>query len=249
MKVITFSSIKGGTGKSSLSILTSNYLSKVGYKVLCIDLDIQNSFTFYHFPENTESNKNIFNALITENLKDNIIKDLFISMIPSSFNLVKARSLNPKTLLRLRNQIESDFDYCVIDTAPTFDNLVLNALNFSDIIITPCYLSNFDFKALDFYRNMIGLETDKKDNWKVILNRYRPPKSDNSESELNQYIDLFQNNFNNILESKINETAYIQKAIDTKIQITKAKHKEKLYFSVSNFIKELLNIDAIPEQF
>lgn len=249
MKVVTFSAIKGGVGKSSLAILTSNYLSQCGYKVLCIDLDIQNSFTFYHFPEVIESKKNIFNALSNDNLKDNIVNDLFISMIPSNFNLIKLRSLNIKTLSRLRNQIENDFDFVVIDTAPTLDNLVLNALNFSDIIITPSYLSQFDYKALDFYKTMIEVETDKINNWKILLNRYRESKTDNPETELNQYLDLFQSSFNNILDTKINETAYIQKAIDTKIHITKAKHKEKLYFSVSNFIKEVLNIDTIPEHF
>jgi len=40
MKSICFSSIKGGTGKSSLCILMANYAASAGYRVLVADLDI-----------------------------------------------------------------------------------------------------------------------------------------------------------------------------------------------------------------
>ena len=42
MQIICYSGIKGGVAKSSMAILTANYLMALGYKVLCIDLDIQN---------------------------------------------------------------------------------------------------------------------------------------------------------------------------------------------------------------
>lgn len=48
MKTICFSSIKGGTGKSSLCILLANYTAAAGYRVLVADLDIQNSATSYY---------------------------------------------------------------------------------------------------------------------------------------------------------------------------------------------------------
>ena len=247
MKIISFSAIKGGVGKSSLAILMANYLSQSGYRVLCIDLDIQNSMTFYYLPDKETDNKNIFHALSNDNLKDNIIKDLFINVIPSSLNLLKLRSININTLNRLRNQIETDFDYVVIDTAPTFDNIVLNAVCSSDFIITPCYYSMFDFKALDFYGSQIKLETDKITNWKILINKYREPKSDNPDTELNQYISLYKSTFDNILNSKIPDTNIIQKAIDTKIKIT--EKKIKLYNAIQGLCKELLNIENKPESF
>ena len=45
MKTISFSSIKGGTGKTSLCILTANYAASASYRVLVADLDLQNSFS------------------------------------------------------------------------------------------------------------------------------------------------------------------------------------------------------------
>jgi chromosome partitioning protein len=260
MKVITFSAIKGGVGKSSLAILTSNYLSQSGYKVLCIDLDIQNSLTFYYYPEKLQDNeKNIFNAMSNNNLTDNIIVkgDLFrkIDIIPSDFNLIKLRSLNIKTLSRLRNQIENDYDYCVIDTPPTFDNIVLNALCFSDVIITPCFYSLFDYKALEFYKSQIEIETDKLSAWKILINRYRAPKTENPDTDLNSYIGLFDSVFSdNILNSKIPETTIIQKAIDSdktkdNFKINKSEKKIKAYNAISDLCAELFGIENIPEYF
>ncbi len=46
--VITFSSMKGGVGKSSDAILFANNLAARGYKVLFIDMDTNNSATIYY---------------------------------------------------------------------------------------------------------------------------------------------------------------------------------------------------------
>jgi chromosome partitioning protein len=251
MKVITFTAIKGGVGKSSLAILTANYLSRLNYKVLCIDLDIQNSLSFYFFPEYNQDNdnKNIANAFFSEDLKSNIIKDLFIDVIQSNFNLIKLKTLSDNTLSRLLNQVKDDYDFIIIDTAPTIDNIVFNAIKSSDLIITPTFLSLFDYKALLFFQSEIQKNTDKLDNWQILFNRFRDIKTDNPENEKNQYIDLFQSTFNNILNSKIPDTTIIQKAIDTKEVISKAKAKKKLYNAFKDFIKEIVNIDIQPDNF
>lgn len=246
MKVITFSAIKGGCGKSALSILIANYLSNAGYRVLCIDLDIQNSMSFYYFPNLLDNKKNIASALFQDNLNENIIKDLFIHLIPSSLSLIKCRALEVKTLLRLKNQIESDYDFCIIDTAPTLDNIVLNAVNFSDYIISPFQLDLFNFKSLEFYEKQLTTETDKINNWYQVYNFYTKAESENPNTEKNQYKTLFENRFKNILKSKIFNSSQIKKAIDFK---SKIKQDKISYESISNLCKELLNIDKKPVSF
>ncbi|WP_210382124.1 ParA family protein, partial [Borreliella garinii] len=46
-KIITIASIKGGVGKSMLSIIFAYILSEANNKVLIVDLDPQNSLTSY----------------------------------------------------------------------------------------------------------------------------------------------------------------------------------------------------------
>ena len=248
MKTITFSAIKGGVGKSSLCILTANYLSSSGAKVLVIDMDIQNSTTFYYSPEEVDEN-NIYKALSDDNLKDNIIK-AEIDIIPSSFNLIKIRAISEKTLSRIIVQVSDDYDFCLIDTAPTFDNIVLNAVIASDLIITPVFFSQFDWKSACFFRDQISIETDKINNWKVLFNKYREPRSENTNSELNQYISLYNEEFKDyLLDTKIPDTSYIKKTIDTKTVISKSKLKIKLYNAISSLCNEVTDTNIEPKGF
>ena len=251
MKTITFSAIKGGVGKSSLTILAANYMHRIGKKVLVIDLDIQNSSTFYYSPSEEElENKNIAKALTDNNLMDNIVvKDDAPDIIPSSFNLVKIRSIGPNTLSRLMFQV-SNYDYVFIDTAPTFDNIVLNALNASNLVITPAKLSQFDWKSSHFFREQLSLETENHDNWRLLFNFYKDPRSDNPETERNQYISLFKEEFgDSILESSIPDTVNIQKAVDMGVKIRDKGKCMRLYRAISNLAEEITGITDNPESF
>ena len=104
MKTICFSSIKGGTGKSSLCILTANFAAAAGYRVLVADLDLQNSATSYYLdaPEPAER-QNIAAALHTERLAENIVPTCRegVELLASSLDLVKLRAIGERTLERM----------------------------------------------------------------------------------------------------------------------------------------------------
>jgi chromosome partitioning protein len=241
MKTVAFSAIKGGVGKSSICILTANYLASTGARVLLIDLDIQNSLTFYYSPDEHEK-KNIAQALIDQDLSGNVVEvGDNISLIPSSLNLVQLRSLNTKTLKRSIAAIESDFDFCLIDCPPALDNIVLNAVNASDLIISPVRFSQFDWKSAVFFSEQIERETGKLSNWRLLFNFYRQPRTNNPDAEINQYLELFTLDFGDaVLNTRIPETGFVKKAIDTKTIISKAKTKEKLYKAIESLCFEIV---------
>ena len=253
MKTITFSAIKGGVGKSSLSILTANCLYRAGFKVLVIDMDIQNSTTFYHTPSEEElDKKSIAKALTDNDLKGNIIKgENKPDLIPSSFNLIKIRSIGTNSLSRLISQVDEEYDFCFIDTAPTFDNIVLNALNASDLIITPVKLSQFDWKSTYFFREQLILETEKISNWRILINFFKDPRSDNPDTERNQYISLFREEFeDSLMISTIPDTVFIQKAVDMGVKIKDASKVEKLYWGIGTLAREITEDNfTLPEYF
>lgn len=233
MKTIAFCSLKGGTGKSSLCILTGNYLAKSGFRVLMIDFDIQNSLSFYYVDDfDMVDSRNLALALQTRDLTAHILESHYhpnLKVIASSYNLVDLRAINEKILCRLLPQITERFDYCLFDCPPTLDNIVLNALHGADLIISPCRLSKFDYKGLVFLKEKIDLEVDALDKWKILINFFRPPRSDNEDNMINQYLSLFHDTFDNILDFRIPESIHVQKSIDLFEVISKAKNKEKLF--------------------
>ncbi len=104
MKTICVSSIKGGSGKSSLCILVANYAAAAGYRVLVADLDIQNSASSYYLdsPDGADR-KNIASVLHTERLVENILPSIYpgIDLLASSLDLVKLRAISDRTLRRI----------------------------------------------------------------------------------------------------------------------------------------------------
>lgn len=238
MKTVSFSSIKGGTGKSSLTILSANYLAAAGYHVLVADFDIQNSITAYYLDSpDAADRKNIATALHTENVLENIIQSnrTGIDLIASSFDLIKLRSIPEHTFERMLKNTQLPYDFLIMDTPPTYDNIVLNAVNGSDCIICPVQFTQFDFKGALFYQAQINRETDKLPLWHILFNFYRPSRSDNPDALRNQYESLFRDSFSDaILPLTIPETTSIRRAIDTGEKITESAAKVAIHDAVAS---------------
>lgn len=172
MKTISFCSVKGGTGKSTLSILTALILKALGNRVLFIDLDPQHSGTFF-FTEG-EGDKSIFNAFMGQTLKSQIINTEYgVELIPSDLRLLDARTIESN---RLRKMIKGlEYDYCIIDTAPTYDSLTSNAYIAADIIIIPSTVDPFSHKATHFILDKL-IDLDLSAEIGITLNLWKAPR-------------------------------------------------------------------------
>ena len=150
-KIISSLNYKGGVGKSTLIILLSRFLAKLGFRVLVIDQDGQNS-TSFHFavPEKELNGKSLYRAYYDGKLKENIAKTKYnVDIIVSSFYLNKLRSLPNIELKRLINEsnIKEDYDFILIDTPPNLDYFCYSAALVADKIIVPYTLGEFDIKT------------------------------------------------------------------------------------------------------
>lgn len=178
MKTISFCSVKGGTGKSTLSILTALTLKAQGHRILFIDLDPQHSGTFF-FTENSEG-KSIFNAFMGESLQSQIVKtDYDIDLIPSDLRLLDARTIEPNRLKKLTKGLQ--YEYAIIDTAPTYDSLTANAYIVSDVIIIPSTVDPFSHKATHFIIDKLT-DLDLAAEIGIALNLWKAPKETAKET-------------------------------------------------------------------
>jgi chromosome partitioning protein len=252
MKTICFSSIKGGTGKSSLCILTANYAASAGYNVLVADLDIQNSATSYYLDSPEEADRrNIATVFHTERILENVIPSNYagIDLLASSLDLVKFRAIGDRTLKRILVASGLAYDFLFIDTAPTYDNIVLNALNASDLIITPVAFSQFDYKGALFYEAQLKRETDKLSAWRILFNFHKPARTENPDALRNQYEALFRGSFGDIIAPvTVPDTALIRRAIDTGERITPSQAKAPLHAAITT-LAAYCGIDYITERF
>lgn len=223
MKVITLSSLKGGVGKSSTTIQLANCFGKAGKKVLVIDMDLNNSVSSYYLTQETKEiigEKNIAEALskTTNNLRDFVVlsEKQGVDIIPSSLYLIDFRGLSERRLSQLLPTLESDYDFVIIDTQPTYDNLVLNAYYASDFIITPINLSLFDLNTAQFLSHKLQLETSKFDNWHLHINGYNHRFEESKTGIQKEYLSTFKETFSNLtpVESWFPWTTAMQQIID-----------------------------------
>ena len=172
MLKIAITNQKGGTGKTTTTLILSYLLSRKGYKVLAVDLDPQASLTLalgYDPDEVEKSIASVFSAYITFHekrlkrekpeltiedvkMRENFI-DAEFNFVPSNpsleaYNLQLGAMVGGERLLyRILDDISS-YDFVLIDTQPTLSKLVINALVAADKILAPVELSYLSIGGL-----------------------------------------------------------------------------------------------------
>jgi chromosome partitioning protein len=190
MKTIAINSIKGGTGKSTLSIVIVNALSGTGYKCLVIDADAgNNSMSFYLCEDvsyETIKAKNIFNVFLGGTIEDNTIQITdHIDLLHGDVRLNEFRSTD--SLKRLKRALKGlEYDFVIIDTSPTYDNIIGNVLTASDILLIPIQQDIFSYQALQYqFDKLADLEFDNLDTH-IVFNQFEKPLTDNQGAYRNQ---------------------------------------------------------------
>jgi len=197
--VVSFTSIKGGTGKTNITILIAKCLAAAGKRVLLIDFDLNNSLSFHFLNKalmEKSKGKNIASALGNENnnLCDYTVETITpkIDLIASTPYLADLRALNEKRLKRMIPTLYGEYDICIIDCPPTYDNIVLNAINASDYTITPVLKDLFSYNAAAFLSGVLPRDVENFKNWFVLINGYDKRFEEAKSGRQNDFLELYR---------------------------------------------------------
>lgn len=256
--VITLSSMKGGCGKTTNSILITTNLAARGYKVLYFDLDPNNSGTMF-FTSGIENiselieTHNIFESLSHNNVKNYVIKSNVenVDIIPSHLNIFKLRGISYNELSKTLR--DNEYDFVVIDTAPTYDNIVINALTVADIILTPLQLDSFNFTTTKFLQRQIYDDCPQQaEKWYLFYSFWRKNIETFSTSSQSQFASFFENEFKNILNVHIPSATAASNYIQCRQKLgvsSSAVGKSRLAQEINNLVNMLTGKEDAPEKF
>ncbi len=174
MKIITFTAIKGGVGKTTLTLNYGDWLAKQGNRVLLIDLDHQCNLTTVF--EKTKRNNTIAEAFKDEDeaqevLIDKVAPNLdliagFIDLDVLGSRLENNSNKEMMLFMWFQNNLNklqlNQYDYILIDTHPDFGTITKNAIAVSDYLLSPItpsehgYNAKFDLETrLDKFRKSL----------------------------------------------------------------------------------------------
>lgn len=173
--VLTISSGKGGVGKTTTTANLAVALALNGQKVVCIDGDIglrnldvvmglENRIVF-DIVDVIEGRCRLRQAMI----RDKRVSDLYL--IPAAQTRDKS-AISPSDMVRLCDDLRSEFDWVIIDCPAGIERGFRNALAPADSVIV---VTNPEVSAVRDADRIIGLvDAEEKGPARLIINRLNP---------------------------------------------------------------------------
>jgi len=135
---------KGGVGKTTIAFNLAQILAgKRGITVLAVDNDPQGNLTSSLIEKPAGHKENILNAYDGKPFKPKKVNN-GLYMLGSSIALATVAERDFQMIFRLKEALETMpdrqtpfYDYCIIDTLPSFGHLHLAALNAADYVLVP----------------------------------------------------------------------------------------------------------------
>lgn len=232
-RVIAIFSTKGGSGKTTVAVNLAAALKTAGKKVALVDLDLQfgDVGVFMNLPRCdtisdlvAESNLNpsTVNSFLC---KHSCGVDILCAPVSPEF----AELIHPEHIERIITVLRAEYDYVILDTAPSLDDNTLTALDQSDTIY---FVTTPEIPTLKNTRICIGILNTLNYSGKIrlILNR-----------EGDAYVS--KKDVRNSLEMEPvlcvpNDSKHASASINRGIPVILASPRSKISRSITSFVKK-----------
>ena len=244
MRRIAVINYKGGTGKTCTVVNVAHCLARLGNKVLLIDTDTQGSAS-YHF--GIEAEKTLYDVLIKkqslEDVKVTCRENLDIicaneHLFPAELALGKMEK-KEFILTSVLDKID-DYDYVLLDCAPSMSVLNQNILLAADEILLPVsmeYLALVGIKQLLKNIKLLNKLFDRE----ISISKVVPTFYDKRNKKSNDILNSLKRVFPGVISSPIRSSVLLSEASGIKSSIFEFAPNSKGAQDYINLTKEVIS--------
>jgi len=253
---IAVSNLKGGVGKTMTAVSLGAGLARQKKRVLCLDADAQHSLTVSFgisepgkLPVTLSTMmSNIINETDFEPLSGIVRHSDGVDLLPSNNTLAGmeislAGLIGRETVLRQYiNMIKQQYDYIIVDCAPSLDLLTINALAAADSIIIPVVPKFLDAKGLELLLKSIA-QVQRQINPTLSISGILLTMVDKRANFTHEIITLIENAYGGrirIFEEHIPRSVRASEATAQGISIYSFDPNGKIAAAYSALTKEVL---------
>ncbi|GAA3861497.1 ParA family protein [Tessaracoccus defluvii] len=169
--IVSLCNQKGGVGKTTTTINLGAALAELGRKVLLVDFDPQGSLSVGLGVNPHKLETSIYNLLLARDVTpQEVIRPTTVDgldILPSNIDLSAAEVqlvsevAREQTLTRVLSRLRREYDFILIDCAPSLGLLTINALTASDYVIMPLETEFFALRGIALLTDTIAKVQDR----------------------------------------------------------------------------------------
>lgn len=250
MRIISISNIKGGVGKTTTAAVLAAGLAEKDYRVLLIDSDPQTNLSICFMQEQTDESPSLYHVYSDKKSIDEIkvtVKNN-LDLVVGDFELCNAdlqftKAGRLKMLLKAIRNINTKYDFIIIDTPPNLGILSLNAFIASDYVVVPMSADSFSMKGVRLLKQTLDDVIDEIEKELpvagILLTRYnsRTNVSKLLEKSLNSAAALLDTE---LFKSRIRQAVVLQESQVAKEDLFSYAPNAKVSEDYKGFIGEFL---------
>ncbi len=257
MKTIVLTNQKGGVAKTTTAYALAAGLRNKGFSVLIVDADPQGNLTYTAGNEENKQNTlyevlkgncSVHEAMRNTHPLDTAMSILSVGLQGTAADMELTGQVAREYKLReALEQVAKDYDYCVIDTAPTLGLLTLNALTAADRVIIPLNLEVYSLQGMEqlsgFIENVRKYTNKDLSISGLLITKYNE-RLNISQALIDNVEQAAKNMNTRVFNTKIRESVAVKEAQLLRGDIYTEAPKATATLDYMAFVDEFLSMEG-----